>query len=427
MCEAEHETGDVLGEISVEQVVEADNMRRALKKVRANQGAPGVDGIAVDDLEAHLVKHWPGIKEKLLRGAYKPGPIRGKAIGKPDGGERLLGIPNAQDRMIQQAVSQQLTKLWDSGFSDHSYGFRPGRSNHDAIRAAKGFVLSGKTWVVDVDIEAFFDEVSHDRLMARIARDIRDKRLNQYLGANLRADLILNGQRIKRTAGVPQGGPLSPLLANLYLDPLDKELEARGLSFCRYADDLMIFVESERSAERVLGSIVAWIEKHLKLRVNASKSGTGRPWERDFLGYLIDEEGNNHLSGRTVKRYRKRVRECWSARQGLTSRELVDQWRKYVLGWFGYFRLASAGDFTSLSAWTRRHMRKCFWERWHDRKGRWRQLARLGVSNRSLGRVSFHDGAWKAARHPAMHQALSNVCLRRFGLVTAQDLASAQC
>lgn len=426
MCQTEHESGDVLSEISVEHVVEASNMRRALKKVRANQGAPGVDGIAVEDLEAHLAKHWPGIKEKLLNGTYKPGPIKGKTIGKPDGGERLLGIPNTQDRVIQQAVSQQLTKLWDSGFSEHSYGFRPERSNLDAIRAAKAFVVSGKTWVVDVDIEAFFDEVNHDRLMSRITRDIRDKRLSQYLGANLRADLILNGQRVKRTAGVPQGGPLSPLLANLYLDPLDKELERRGLSFCRYADDLMIFVESERSAERVLESIVAWIEKHLKLKVNASKSGTGRPWERDFLGYLIDEEGNNHLSGKTVKRYRKRVRECWSARQGLTSRELVDRWRKYLLGWFGYFRLASAKNFSGLSAWTRRHMRKCFWQRWHNRVGRIKALLRLNIPSRGIKRISFYDGAWKAAKHPILQQALSNQCLRRFGLITAQDLASVQ-
>jgi group II intron reverse transcriptase/maturase len=210
MCETEHETGDVLSEVSVEQVVEADNMRRALKKVRANKGAPGVDGISTDDLEAHLVKHWPGIKEKLQAGSYQPGPIKGKTIGKPNGGERLLGIPNTQDRVIQQAVSQQLTKLWDGGFSEHSYGFRPGRSNLDAIRAAKAFVLSGKTWVVDIDIEAFFDEVNHDRLMTRITRDIRDKRLNKYLASNLRADMVLNGQRHKRSAGVPQGGPFTP-------------------------------------------------------------------------------------------------------------------------------------------------------------------------------------------------------------------------
>ena len=423
----DQQTGDVLSEISMEQIVETDNMRRAFKKVRSNKGAAGVDGITTEDLEAHLIKHWPGIKEKLLTGAYKPGPIKGKTIGKPQGGERLLGIPNTQDRVIQQAVSQQLTLLWDDSFSEHSYGFRPGRSNLDAVRAAKAFVLSGKTWVVDVDIEAFFDEVNHDRLMTRITRDIRDKRLNKYLASNLRTDMVLNGQRLKRSAGVPQGGPLSPLLANLYLDPLDKELEARGLSFCRYADDLMIFVESERSAERVLESIVAWIEKHLKLKVNASKSGTGRPWERDFLGYLIDEEGNNHLSGKTVKRYRKRVRECWSARQGLTLQELIANWGRYLRGWFGYFQLAAQRDFKRISQWTRRHMRKCLWQRWHNRKGRTKHLIRLGIKTHQLSRVNFYDGAWKAAAHPVMHQALNNQRLKQYGLITAQDFASAQC
>lgn len=297
----------MLSEITMENVVEDNNMRRAFEKVRCNKGSPGVDGITTQDLEAHLVKHWPGIKEKLLNGCYIPDPIRGKAIAKSQGGERILGIPNTQDRVIQQAVSQQLTRLWDGGFSEHSYGFRLGRSDRGAIRAAKTFLLSGKTWVIDVDIEACFDEINHELLMARITREIRDERLSQYLASNLQVDIILNGQRVKRSIGVPQGGPLSPLLANLYLDPLDKELETRELSFCRYADDLMIFVESECHANRVLESIAAWIEKHLNLKVNSSKSGTGRPWEREFLGCLIDEEGKIYKSSKTIKRYRKRV------------------------------------------------------------------------------------------------------------------------
>lgn len=425
--QAEQETGDVLYEVNMEQVVEKDNMRLAFKKVRAKKGAPGVDGITTEDLEAHLRVHWPLIREKLLTGSYQPGPIKGTKIGKPQGGERLLGIPNTQDRVIQQAVNRQLTQLWDSGFSKHSYGFRPDRSNLDAVRAAREFVLKGKTWVVDVDIEAFFDEVNHDRLMARIGRDIRDKRLLRYFGASLRAPMVLNGKTSSRTKGLPQGGPLSPLLANLYLDPLDKELESRGLSFCRYADDLMIFVESERSAERVLQSIVVWIEKHLKLKVNAEKSGTGRPWERDFLGYLVDEEGNHHLSGKTVKRYRKRVRESWSARQSLPVREVILSWAKYIRGWYGYFRLATARNFKWISGWTRRHMRKYFWQRWHDRKGRMARLSRLGISKRRLASVSFYDGAWKAAKHPVMNTALNNKCLCRYGMFTAYDFALAQC
>ena len=416
----------MLSETCMETIVEKENMHRALKKVRSNKGAPGVDGITTDELTAHLQTHWPAIKSKLLDGTYKPGPIKGIRIPKPQGGERLLGIPNTQDRLIQQSVQQHLTPLWDARFSEHSYGFRPGRSNLDAIRAAKAFVLEGKTWVVDIDIEAFFDQVNHDRLMSLISKDIRDKRLMSYLGQTLRADMLLDGQRVKRTAGTPQGGPLSPLLANLYLDALDKELEARGLSFCRYADDLVIYVTSERSADRVLGSVTAWIEKHLKLKVSASKSGTGRPWDRDFLGYNIDEQGNGQLSGKTVKKYRKKVRELWSARQGLTSAELVAQWRLYIRGWYEYFRWVK-DDFKRLSQWTRRHMRKCFWQRWHSREGRMRKLRGLGIASRQLVRVSFHDGAWRAARHPVMQQAMNLSMMRRWGLWTPQDFASAPC
>ncbi|UZE22668.1 group II intron reverse transcriptase/maturase [Pseudomonas sp. B21-056] len=410
----------------METIVEKENMHRALKKVRSNKGAPGVDGITTEELEAHLQAHWPAIKGKLLDGTYKPGPIKGLRIPKPQGGERLLGIANTQDRLIQQSVQQLLTQLWDVRFSEHSYGFRPGRSNLDAIRAAKAFVLEGKTWVVDIDIEAFFDQVNHDRLMSLISQDVHDKRLMRYLGQTLRADMLLDGQRVKRTAGTPQGGPISPLLANLYLDALDKELEARGLSFCRYADDLMIYVTSERSADRVLKSVTAWIEKHLKLKVSASKSGTGRPWDRDFLGYNIDEQGNGQLSGKTVKKYRKKVRELWSARQSLTSTELIAQWGDYVRGWYEYFRWVK-DDFKGLSQWTRRHMRKCFWQRWHSREGRIRKLRGLGISNRQLTRVSFHDGSWRAARHPVMHQAMSLKVMQRWGLWTPQDFASAVC
>lgn len=416
----------MLSETCMETIVEKENMHRALKKVRSNKGAPGVDGITTDELTAHLQTHWPAIKSKLLDGTYKPGPIKGLRIPKPQGGERLLGIPNTQDRLIQQSVQQHLTQLWDATFSEHSYGFRPGRSNLDAIRAAKAFVLEGKTWVVDIDIEAFFDQVNHDRLMSRISKDIPDKRLMSYIGQTLRADMLLDGQRVKRTAGTPQGGPLSPLLANLYLDALDKELEARGLSFCRYADDLVIYVTSERSADRVLGSVTAWIEKHLKLKVSASKSGTGRPWDRDFLGYTIDEQGNGQLSGKTVKKYRKKVRELWSARQSLTSAELVAQWRLYIRGWYEYFRWVK-DDFKRLSQWTRRHMRKCFWQRWHSRDGRMRKLRGLGIASRQLARVSFHDGAWRAARHPVVQQAMNLNMMRRWGLWTPQDFASAPC
>lgn len=411
-------------EVSMESIVAEGNMRKAYRAVTRNKGAPGIDGITTIALREHLKQHWPSLRDKLCQGEYRPGWIKGKKIRKPQGGERLLGIPNTQDRVIQQAVQQELTRLWDVDFSDHSYGYRPGRSAHDAIRAAQGYIQAGKSWVVDVDIESFFDHVNHDRLMHLITRKVKDKRVLRYIGENLRADLVLDGQRIKRTRGTPQGGPLSPALANLYLDALDKELERRELSFCRYADDLMIFVSNERSAVRILASISAWIETHLKLKVSASKSGTGRPWERTYLGYTFDEDGNPRVSEKSKKKYQKKVRKIWSARQSLGWQDLLTLWQQTVRGWYQYFKLAT-DKFKGLSQWTRRHMRKYFWLRWHSKAGRMKQLEKLGIGRRMLNRVSFHAKAWRAARHPAMHIALGLKRLREWGLWTPENFLSA--
>jgi RNA-directed DNA polymerase len=268
----------VLNEDMMETVLNRDNLQEAYKRVKANKGSAGVDGMKVEDFAEHARKHWAVIAEKLKSATYQPGAILGIAIPKPQGGERVLGIPNVQDRVIQQAVSQVLSPIFEAEFSDHSYGYRPQRSAHDAVRAASRYVMEGKTWVVDIDISAFFDEVNHDILMAKIGRKVRDKRVLKLIGSYLRAPMERDGQKIKRSQGTPQGGPLSPLLANIYLDDLDKELESRNLSFCRYADDLAIFVSSERSGQRILASLTEWIAKHLKLRVNPKKSGTGRPW-----------------------------------------------------------------------------------------------------------------------------------------------------
>ena len=408
----------------MESLLEANNLYRAYRAVLRNRGAPGVDRITTQALGDHLRTHWRMIRDKLCDGSYRPGRLRGVRIPKANGGERLLGIPTTQDRLIQQAAQQQLTALWDPHFSEHSYGYRPGRSAHDAIRAAQGYVREGKSWVVDLDIEAFFDNVNHDLLMHKVAQTVRDKRVLKWIGNTLRADLELGGQRHRRTAGTPQGGPLSPLLANLYLDALDRELESRGLSFCRYADDLTIYVTSERSAERILVSISAWIQKHLKLKVNVDKSGTGRPWERSFLGYLVREDGQLATSQKSLSKYKVKVRELWDVRQGLSSATLVKQWRTYLRGWWNYFKLSS-DDYKLLSGWTRRHMRKCFWQRWHSRVGRLGRLAKLGISARLLKRVDCYAGAWRAARHPAMHRALGLQTLKRYGLWTPSDLASA--
>jgi group II intron reverse transcriptase/maturase len=376
----------------------------------------------VDEITAHLRQHWPRIRDKLEAGHYRPGKLKGVRIAKPSGGERLLGIPNVQDRIIQQAVQQQMSLIFEPGFSDHSYGYRAGRSAHDAIRCAQRYVQAGKDWVVDIDISAFFDHVNHDILMHRVGEKVKDKRVLKLIGSYLRAGMQRDGEVHPRYQGTPQGGPLSPLLANIYLDALDKELESRGLSFVRYADDVTIYVGSERSAQRVYESLVRWIEKQLRLEVNRAKSGTGRPWQRKFLGFRLQQDGQIGISPESQNAYKDKVRSLWSARQSVTSRELVDNWNRYIRGWWNYYGIA-VDKLESLSGWTRRHMRKCFWLRWHGKKGRLRHLRQLGVSARLISRVDFYAGAWRAARHPAMHKALNNRLLRKYRLVTPNDLA----
>lgn len=420
----------MFNETLMERILDVENLRTAVAAVKRNKGKPGVDCMTVQEIIPHLNKHWPQIKDKLLNGDYRPALVKGIVIPKADGGQRQLGIPTVQDRVIQQAISQQLSPEFDRGFSEHSYGFRLGRSAHDAIKTVQSFARAGKTWCVDIDISAFFDHVNHDILMRRVSEKVRDKRVLKLIGRYLRAGRKQNGQVYKRLNGTPQGGPLSPLLANIYLDPLDKELEKRNLSFSRYADDLMIYVNSERSAERVFNSVCNWIEKHLKLKVNRNKSGTGRPWKRKYLGFIIQEEnGEIGIAPESLDRYKERIRELWRGNQSLTSKQLVKQWRRYLLGWWNYFRIANVQvksllwKLTSLSSWTRRHMRKCFWLRWHSKVGRLRQLRRQQVSAKVIQRVDFHAGAWRAARHPAMHMAMNNKRLVQYGLLTLKDLA----
>ncbi len=408
----------------METILRAENVRQAYRAVKRNKGKPGVDGITTDDIAEHLRQHWATVREKLLAGSYRPALVRGAHIAKPDGRTRQLGIPTVLDRIIQQAIQQQLSPLVEPTFSDSSYGYRPRRSAQDAVRRAQQYVQEGKTWVVDIDISAFFDHVNHDILMHRVGQHVRDKRVLKLIGRYLRAGLKQDGHVHKRHEGTPQGGPLSPLLANLYLDPLDKELERRGVSFVRYADDVAIFVGSQRSAERILDSITRWIEKHLKLQVNRDKSGTGKTGGRKLLGLRICESGSIVVAPESIARYKVRVRELWGVCQERSGLDVVRRWRAYIRGWWNYFAIAN-GPLSVVSGWTRRHMRKWFWQRWHNRQGRFNRLRRLGLSPKQLRRVSFHMGAWRAARHPGMHQALSNQRLRSYGLYTPNDLAAA--
>jgi len=409
----------------MEEVVTEANATAAWRAVCRNAGAAGIDGMTTSQLTEHIRKHWKTIQAKLLEGAYVPTPVRRKEISKPTGGVRLLGIPTVQDRWIQQMLLQKLTPIFDPGFDPNSYGFRPGRSAHDAVRAAQQYVQSGLNWVVDMDITKFFDHVNHDILMHRIGQTIRDPRVLRLIGRYLRAGVMINGVVQETEEGTPQGGPLSPLLANIYLDALDQELNRRGLKFSRYADDCNVYVGSQRAAERVLVSLTEWIRTHLRLEVNASKSGVGRPWERKFLGFQITPEGEIGIAPQSLERFKDQVRHLWRSCQSASSTELRDQWRRYVQGWWGYYRLATdRSPLRWLDGWIRRHIRGCFWQRWHDWRGRMRHLRALGVRGRGLYVAHSSVGAWRIAKSPTLHRALNNDTLRRYGFLTPSDLAA---
>lgn len=409
----------------MEEAVGEENRAAALRAVTRNKGAAGIDRMETAELESHLQANWEKIKAKLLTGTYVPSPVRRVEIPKPNGGTRMLGIPTVQDRFIQQLMVQALTPIFDPGFSEHSYGFRPGRSAQQAIVTAQKFTQEGRDWVVDIDITKFFDHVNHDILIGRIGRTIRDKRVLKLIGKYLRRGAMVEGVVTASVEGTPQGGPLSPLLANIYLDALDKELEQRGHAYCRYADDCNIYVSSQAAAERTLLSIQNWIEKHLRLKVNAAKSGTGRVWERKFLGFRLTRDLQIGIAPESLERFKAKVRELWRGRQSKSSEELRNAWRSYIRGWWGYFQLAEeVRPIQRLEGWIRRHIRKCFWLRWHSAEGRQRRLSSLGVHPRLLQLVRTGRGAWCMARNAVMHAGLSNARLREHGFLLPSDLAA---
>lgn len=409
----------------MEEAVRDENVARALEAVKRNRGAAGIDRMRTSELEGHLQVHWGKIRAKLLAGTYVPSPVRRVEIPKPSGGTRTLGIPTVQDRLIQQLLLQVMTPVYEPLFSRHSYGFRPGRSAHDAVKAAQKYVQEGKGYVVDIDITKFFDVVNHDILLGRIAITIRDKRVLHLIGKFLRRGAMVDGLVEASVEGTPQGGPLSPLLANIYLDLLDLELEKRGHAFCRYADDCNIYVGSQAAAERTLESITAWIGKHLRLKVNAAKSGAGRAEERKFLGFRLDREGRIGIATESLQRFKQKVRERWDARQSVTSEQLRDGWMRYVRGWWSYYHLAEIRQpIFDLEGWIRRHIRKCFWQRWHSAAGRENALRRLGIRGRRLKAALTGRGAWHMSRTGSLQSALSNQRLRRHSFLMPSDLAA---
>ena len=395
----------------MEEVVERENLMMALKHVRSNKGAPGVDGMTVYDLAAHLKEHWPETRESLLTGTFRPKPVKRVEIPKPDGsGVRKLGIPTVLDRFIQQAVLQVLQPRWDPTFSESSFGFRPGRSAHDAISQAQQLIAQGSAWVVDIDLEKFFDRVNHDRLMGRIANRVKDKRILKLLRAFLNAGVMENGMVSPTVEGTPQGGPLSPLLSNLVLDELDKELERRGHRFVRYADDCNIYVKSERAGQRVMDSITNFITRRLKLRVNSAKSAVDIVERRKFLGYKFGGPGNpkRRIAKESLDRFKMKIRELTARSRGRSIKQLVSEdLAPYIRGWGNYYRYCETPSvFVELNSWIRRRLRSYLWRIGLHQSGRGKALRKLGINDRMAREASgWRVGAWRASKSYVMSLA----------------------
>jgi group II intron reverse transcriptase/maturase len=378
----------------------------------------------VQILRQHVVENWISIKEAILKGSYEPKPVRRVEIPKPDGGVRLLGIPTVTDRLIQQAISQVLSKIYDPMFSEHSYGFRPNRSAHDAIRKAKGYIKEGYRWVVDMDLEKFFDKVNHDRLMSTLAKRIRDKPLLKLIRKYLQAGVMIHGVVTGTEEGTPQGGPLSPLLSNIVLDELDRELESRGHRFVRYADDCNIYVKSKRSGERTMASVQRFIEGKLRLKVNEKKSAVERPWRRKFLGFSFtsSKEPKVRIAKQSIKRMKEKVREITSRKMPLSIEYRVQKLNQYVIGWCGYFALADTKSiFMELDGWIRRRLRMCVWKDWKKPKARMRNLIHLGLPKwQAYEWGNTRKGYWRISNSPILHKALGNSYWSGQGLKSLQ-------
>jgi RNA-directed DNA polymerase len=407
----------------LERVLERGNMLQALDRVESNKGAPGVDGVDVKSLRNYVVEHWVGIRQQLLAGTYKPQPVRRVEIPKPGGGKRGLGIPTVIDRLIQQALLQVLTPIFDPTFSDYSYGFRPGRKAHDAVLQAQGYIQAGYRWTVDMDLEKFFDRVNHDILMSRVGRKVKDKRVLRLIRAYLNAGVMVNGVALRMELGTPQGGPLSPLLANILLDDFDKELNRRGHKFVRYADDCNVYVKSRRAGERVRASLTKYLEDTLRLKVNREKSAVDRPWKRKFLGYSFQSQKRTpiRLADKTIERFKDRVREITNRARSMSLQERIRQLNAYILGWVAYFRLAEMKKHCErFDEWIRRRLRMCIWKQWKRVRTRIRELRALKQPEWVvIMMANSRRGCWEMARN--LNNAMDKTYFEGLGLRSLQE------
>jgi RNA-directed DNA polymerase len=404
----------------MELVCERENLKEALRQVKANKGSPGVDGMTVVGITDYLKQHWPAIREQMLNGTYEPKPVRRVEIPKPDGGVRKLGIPTVLDRFIQQAVMQVLQRRWDRTFSNHSYGFRPGRSAQQAVAQAQQYIAAGHGWCVDLDLEKFFDRVSHDKLMGQIAKRVEDKRLLKLIRAFLNAGVMENGLISRSVEGTPQGGPLSPLLSNLVLDELDRELERRGHSFVRYADDCNIYVRSERAGQRVMEGIKHFITQKLKLKVNEAKSAVARPQERKFLGFSFTAgpEVKRVIAPKALDRFKLRIREITRRAKGVSIETTIEELARYMQGWRSYFGFCETPEvLVALTRWVRLRLRAAMWRQWKTPRRRRAALMELGVRERLANNTAGSGlGPWYLAKAKALSVGLSNAYFKSLGL-----------
>ena len=409
----------------MQQIVDDANIEKAWKNVKANRGAPGPDGITIAEFPSWFRPRWPEIRQQLLDGTYRPGPVRRKTIDKPDGGQRLLGIPNIVDRLIQQAIVQVLTPAFDPHFSESSHGFRPKRSAHGAAKQVRATIRRGYRYAADIDLSKFFDRVQHDVLMSRVARRVQDKTLLQLIGRYLRAGVMVDGILQPIDMGTPQGGPASPLLANILLDDLDKELEKRGLPFVRYADDFAVFAKSRKAAQRIMRSITRYLTEQLRLVVNEDKSQVVACEQFEFLGFSFPKSrGSINVAPTSIQRFKRRIKELTGRSWGVSMERRMNELRSYLRGWMGYFGLANQLKlFTQLDGWVRRRIRMCYWKQWRRPKRRRAMLIRLGVPRRqAIRHARSRKSYWHMAKTIASGVGLTNAWLAEQGLISIKTL-----
>lgn len=406
-------------DVTMKEVLNPKNLKKALKQVLSNKGAAGIDGMTVEKLQEHLKANWSRIRQELLEGTYKPNAVRRVEIPKATGGKRQLGIPTVLDRFIQQAILQTLQDKWDSTFSNGSFGFRPGKSAHQAVRQAQNYVSSGLQVVVDLDLEQFFDRVNHDILMGLIARRVEDRAIRKIIRAYLDAGVMVNGLVQPTSEGTPQGGPLSPFLSNVMLNELDCELEKRRLKFVRYADDCNIYVRTQRAGERVMASITRYLERRLKLKVNTKKSAVAAPRTRKFLGFSFSgrTEVKRRIAPQALQRLRKRVRQITKRTRGKTLNEIAKELSIYLTGWRGYFGFCETPTvLLDLDKWIRRRLRSLIWKRWKTGRTRFKELRSLGLTEHQAAQAACTGSPWRASNHAALHAAFPKAFFKELGI-----------